>query len=255
MLSRSGAHPRLGALVAGCFVNGRQLLVVENGRSWVWDGDALIVATGSTDLPYPFPGATLPGVFSATRIADPAQCTSGAAGTTVRHRRWRLRRGRAGGRHHAGRGRGGLEWHRTRRRFCAPRARKACADAGRGAGRYAVDVIAIAVGRQADPALATMAGVPLGIRGRAGWSGAGGRRLPAESSCRALRRRRRGRRRQRRRGDCRRPPRWSRGGCLAGSGEREDVADAVRADGDRNWRGGSRRTALAAVVRAAVRGS
>ena len=27
-------------------------------------GDALIVTTGSTDLPYPFPGATYPGVFS-----------------------------------------------------------------------------------------------------------------------------------------------------------------------------------------------
>ena len=44
---------------------GLELLVVEKGATSRDVPDAVIVATGSTDLPYPFPGATFPGVFSA----------------------------------------------------------------------------------------------------------------------------------------------------------------------------------------------
>ena len=55
---------RTDGTVAGCFA-GLELLVVEGGVASRLTPDALIVTTGSTDLPFPFAGATLPGVFSA----------------------------------------------------------------------------------------------------------------------------------------------------------------------------------------------
>jgi thioredoxin reductase len=162
-----GVQPRLGALVAGSFVNGRQLLVVENGRSWTWEGDALIVATGATDLPYPFPGATFPGVFS-------------GQGLQILMNRHRVLPGRRfaiiGG---AGEAEelaidimlagGEVVWSGI---APAPFLRAEGGDGVSGlrvgSDDFAVDVIAIAVGRQPDPALATMAGVPLAFAGELG---------------------------------------------------------------------------------------
>src|SRR5215213_796641 len=60
----AGVAFHTNATVAGCFA-GLELLVIEDGDSSRDVPDCLIVATGSTDLPYPFAGGTYPGVFSA----------------------------------------------------------------------------------------------------------------------------------------------------------------------------------------------
>lgn len=60
----AGVRIRTNVGVAGCFA-GLELLVIEEGGTSREVADAVIVATGSTDLPYPFAGATYPGVFSA----------------------------------------------------------------------------------------------------------------------------------------------------------------------------------------------
>jgi thioredoxin reductase len=163
----AGVQPRLGALVAGTFGNGRQLLVAENGRAWTWDGDALIVATGSTDLPYPFPGATNPGVFS-------------GRGLQILINRHRVLPGRSfaiiGGAEEAEElavdvmlAGGEVVWSGI---APAPFLRAEGTDGVNGlrvgSESLAVDVIAIAVGRQPDPALATMAGVPLAFAAELG---------------------------------------------------------------------------------------
>ena len=56
----AGVHIRTNATVAGCFA-GLELLVIEEGGASHDVPDALVVTTGSTDLPYPFAGATHPG--------------------------------------------------------------------------------------------------------------------------------------------------------------------------------------------------
>jgi sarcosine oxidase subunit alpha len=163
----AGVQLRLGAVAAGCFVNGRELLIVENTRSWNWHGDALIVATGSTDLPYPFPGATYPGVFS-------------GRGLQILLNRYRIRPGQRfaiiGGASDAEElavdvmlAGGEVVWSGI---APAPFLRAEGVDGVNalrvGGEAFAVDVIAIAVGRQPDPALATMAGVPLAFAAELG---------------------------------------------------------------------------------------
>jgi hypothetical protein len=155
----AGVQIRTNATVAGCFA-GLELLVIEEGGASRDVPDALIVATGSTDLPYPFAGATYPGVFS-------------ARGLQILLNRHRVRPGRRfaiiGGAADAeelavdvmltG---GEVVWSGI---APAPFLRADGAEGVRslavGQDHYAVDVVAIAVGRQADPALATMAGTPL----------------------------------------------------------------------------------------------
>jgi D-hydroxyproline dehydrogenase subunit alpha len=155
----AGVRIRTNATVAGCFA-GLELLVVEEGVSSREVPDALIVATGSTDLPYPFAGATYPGVFS-------------ARGLQILLNMHRVRPGRrfaiVGGGADAEElavdvmlAGGEVVWSGI---APAPFLRAEGADGVRsltvGQDQYAVDVVAIAVGRQADPALATMAGTPL----------------------------------------------------------------------------------------------
>ena len=109
----AGVSFRTNATVAGCFA-GLELLVVEEGVPLAKCADALIVATGSTDLALPICRRHLSRGVQRTRIADPAQHASGAPGTPVRHHRRRRGRGGAGGRRHAGRRRGRLERNRAR---------------------------------------------------------------------------------------------------------------------------------------------
>ena len=157
----AGAVIRTGAVVAGWFP-GNGLLVAEGSRATRVAAAALIVATGSTDLPYPFPGATLPGVFS-------------ARGLQVLLNTHRVRPGRRvaviGGGDEAEEiindaVLGGCEivWSGI---APAPFLRAEGTDGVSalvvGQERYEVDVIAIAVGRQPDAALATMAGTPVGF--------------------------------------------------------------------------------------------
>ncbi|MBA2598530.1 MAG: FAD-dependent oxidoreductase [Chloroflexia bacterium] len=156
-----GVAIRTGALVAGCFA-GNEILVIENDRASRITPDALIVTTGATNLPFPFAGATFPGVFS-------------AQGLQILLNQHRVRPGRrfaviGGGEDAevlvseimlAG---GEVIWSGI-----APASfLRAEGAAGVhalivGQERHEVEVIAIAVGRQADPALATMAGASLGL--------------------------------------------------------------------------------------------
>jgi hypothetical protein len=162
----AGVGFRTNATVAGCFA-GLELLVLEDGVTSREVPDALIVATGSTDLPYPFAGATYPGVFS-------------ARGLQVLMNLHRVRPGRRfaiiGGAADADElavdimlAGGEVVWSGI---APAPFLRADGAQGVRGVtvgqDHYAVDVIAIAVGRQADPALATMAGTPLAFSAELG---------------------------------------------------------------------------------------
>ena len=155
----AGVLIRTNATVAGCFA-GLELLVVEEGVSSREVPDALIVATGSTDLPYPFAGATYPGVFSARGLQILLNIHRVRPG-----RRFAIIGGGADAEELAvdvmltG---GEVVWSGI---APAPFLRADGAEGVRSLtvaqDRYAVDVIVIAVGRQADPALATMAGTPL----------------------------------------------------------------------------------------------
>ncbi len=162
----TGVEFRTNAIVAGCF--GRnELLVIEDGLGMRVTADVLIVATGSTDLPYPFPGATFPGVFS-------------GRGLQILLNELRVRPGRrfaviGGGADAeelavdimlAG---GEVVWSGV---APGPFLR---ADGERGVYRlmvgqvaHVIDAIAIAVGRQPDPSLATMVGTPLAFSAELG---------------------------------------------------------------------------------------
>lgn len=58
-------------------IEGRQLHLLRQGRAETLDFDALVIATGATDLVLPFPGWTLPGVFTlgASQVALKGQAT------------------------------------------------------------------------------------------------------------------------------------------------------------------------------------
>ena len=155
----AGVTFRTDAAVAGCFAD-NELLIVEDGMAARIKPDALIVATGAADLPYPFSGATLPGVFS-------------RGGLQILLNQHRVLPGRRfaiiGGGTDAEElavdimlAEGDIVWSGI---APAPFLR---ADGAHGVQRltvghdeHAVDVIAVAVGRQSDSALATMAGTPL----------------------------------------------------------------------------------------------
>jgi thioredoxin reductase len=63
----SGVDVRLNAVVWGLFAE-NILGVVEGETSYQVQADQVILSTGSIDLPCPFPGGSLPGVFTANAI-------------------------------------------------------------------------------------------------------------------------------------------------------------------------------------------
>jgi thioredoxin reductase len=157
----AGVELRTDTLVAGAFPGG-ELLLLKRGQATRVVPDAFIVATGSSDLPYPFAGGTLPGVFS-------------ARGLQLLMNRHRVRPGRRfaviGGSAEAEElavdimlTDGEVVWSGI---ALAPFLRAAGANGvtalAVGSESYSVDIIAIAVGRQADAALAVMSGSPLGF--------------------------------------------------------------------------------------------
>ena len=162
----AGVELRTDSPVAGCFAD-NELLVIEDGHGMRVTPDALIIATGSTDLPYPFPGATFPGVFS-------------GRGLQILLNEHRVRPGRrfaviGGGADAeelavdimlAG---GEVVWSGiTPAPFLRAHGEHGVHQLTVGDEVHAVDVIAIAVGRQPDPALATMAGTPLAFSAELG---------------------------------------------------------------------------------------
>lgn len=156
-----GVEIRRGAAVAGWFPE-NELLVVEADGATRLRAEVLIVATGSTDLPYPFPGATLPGVFSGRGVQMllnrnrvlPGQCFAVIGGGDEAEEL-------VGDIQLAG---GEVVWAGV---APAPFLRAIGPEAVRGLvvgqDEYAVDVIGIAVGRQPDPALAMMAGATVAL--------------------------------------------------------------------------------------------
>jgi thioredoxin reductase len=161
-----GAVVQSGTVVSACFA-GLDLLVADGDAAWRLVPDTLIVATGSTDLPFPFSGATLPGVISA-RAAQ------------ILLNEHRVRPGRRfaiiGGDEAAEAltvdillAGGEVVWSGVAPApFLRAEGKEGVTALVVGSDRFAVDVVVVAVGRQADPALATMAGVPLGF---AAWLG------------------------------------------------------------------------------------
>ena len=155
----AGVRIRTNATVAGCFT-GLELIVIDEGVASREIADALIVASGSTDLPYPFAGATLPGVFSArglqillnvhrVRPGRRFAIVGGALDAEELAVDIMLAEGEVVG--------SGI----APAPFLRAEGTQGVRGLVVGQDSYAVDVIAIAVGRQADPALATMAGTPL----------------------------------------------------------------------------------------------
>jgi sarcosine oxidase subunit alpha len=65
--SRHSADIRRGHVVWGLFVD-NVLGVTGDSESYELQADQVILATGSTDLPCPFPGGSLPGVFTTSAI-------------------------------------------------------------------------------------------------------------------------------------------------------------------------------------------
>jgi NADPH-dependent 2,4-dienoyl-CoA reductase/sulfur reductase-like enzyme len=159
--TRAGADLQTSVIAAGWYPGGKVLLV-KSDTARVVVPRVLIVATGSTDLPFPFAGATLPGVFSARAIQ-------------ILLNQWRVLPGKrfavvgplgesgvvaedialAGG-------------EVVFQGVAPPNMLEAVGIDGVqafliGDARYEVDCVVIAMGRQPDAALATMAGAELGF--------------------------------------------------------------------------------------------
>ncbi|MGH2532000.1 MAG: NAD(P)/FAD-dependent oxidoreductase [Thermomicrobiales bacterium] len=63
----AGVDMHQGAIVWGLFAE-RTLAIVEGADSYQLQAEQVVLATGSTDRPLPFPGGTLPGVFTARAV-------------------------------------------------------------------------------------------------------------------------------------------------------------------------------------------
>ena len=159
--SHAGADLRAGVIAAGWYAGGKVLLV-EGDAARVVTPRVVVVASGSTDLPFPFAGATLPGVFSARAIQ-------------ILLNQWRVLPGQRfavlGPESEAGTVAVdiALAGGEVVIQGVAPAhlLRAYGADSVRelriGDERYEVDCVVIAMGRQPDAALAIMAGAELGF--------------------------------------------------------------------------------------------
>ena len=159
--SGTGADLQAGVIAAGWYAGGKMLLV-EGDAARVVTPQVLVVATGSTDLPFPFAGATLPGVFSARAMQ-------------ILLNQWRVLPGQRfaviGPESEAGEVAVDivLAGGEVVAQGVAPAhlLQAAGADGVRefrmGEERHEVDCVVVAMGRQPDAALATMAGAELGF--------------------------------------------------------------------------------------------
>lgn len=155
----AGVELRPASVVWGLFA-GPLLAVAGADASYQLAADAVVLATGSTDLAAPFPGASLPGVWTGRAVqillnlhrvrpgrrfallGDGPEAAEVAA--DVRHAGGEVAVVATPGRDEiAAEGTHGVD---------------ALVVGGR---RHAVDVVAVAIGRQPDAALAQMAGCPL----------------------------------------------------------------------------------------------
>ncbi|MCA9879797.1 MAG: FAD-dependent oxidoreductase [Thermomicrobiales bacterium] len=159
--ANAGAVLQAGVIAAGWYPGGKVLLV-DGDAARVVMPQALIVASGSTDLPFPFKGATLPGVFTARAMQ-------------ILLNQWRVRPGLR----FAVVGSGSeaedvavdivLAGGEVVCQGVAPAhlLRATGADGVRefqvGDERYEVDCVVIAMGRQPDASLGVMAGAELGF--------------------------------------------------------------------------------------------
>lgn len=162
----AGAVLRTGTIAGGWYTGGKVMLV-EGDAAQVLTPGALVVATGSTDLPFPFTGATLPGVFSNRAVQ-------------ILLNQWRVLPGQrfavlgpqgeaeeiaidivlAGGEVVA---QGVAPAHLLRASGI-----DGVQELRIGEARYEVDCVVVAMGRQPDAALATMAGAQLGFEPQLG---------------------------------------------------------------------------------------
>lgn len=150
-----------GAVAWGRFEDG-SLGVSRGSEPLLLRPGATVVCAGSTDLPLPFPGWSLPGVFSGRA----AQILAG---------QWRVLPGRrwavVGGGSEAAEVASDLRAAGAEVVAVAPAGVALAAQAGPDGAlaslvvdgeRVTVDGVAVAAGRQPDAALATMSGVPMG---------------------------------------------------------------------------------------------
>lgn len=147
-----------GARVWGIFP-GRMVAVAEGERSWLVRAEQIVIATGSVDLPLPFPGWTLPGVFTARAVqillhvhhvipgARFAVIGTGPIADEIAHDVIT-----AGGEIVV------RVEPRTMAEDGAVEGATSVAELRAGGQRYSVDTVVIATGRQPDAQLALMAG-------------------------------------------------------------------------------------------------
>lgn len=155
----AGADLRPGMLVWGGFEDG-EFGAELGGRPVRLRPTATVVATGSTDLPLPFPGGSLPGVFTGRAALILANLWGVLPG-----RRWAV----VGAGPEAEEVAASLQCAGAEIVARAPGGAKLAAEGRDGVvalwvngDRHTVDAVAACNGRQPDPALATMLGVALG---------------------------------------------------------------------------------------------
>ncbi len=157
----AGVEILAGAVAWGRFEDG-SLGVSRGSEPLLLRPGATVACAGSTDLPLPFPGWSLPGVLSGRA----AQILAGQW-RVLPGRRWAI----VGGGSESGEVAADLRAAGADVVVVAPAGTPLAAEAGPDGAlaalvvdgeRIAVEAVAVAAGRQPDAALATMSGVPMG---------------------------------------------------------------------------------------------